>query len=339
MTITVLIPHWLTLEMTAFTVAQYLKYKGNHKIEIIVIDNSYPDESIKGLAPFKNDITILNNTSKKTSSHGTAYDMAMPFVKTDFVLLSESDSFPVKDGFLGYYDQLIEGGFEYAASLMTLSGGSYGHPAAALLSKKLWLEAKEYCDSMPYSYFPAMLLRDNANAHMMIHDSMVDKVLENPDEWFELTTDYKPYSKEFALEKRDSYLPVTGPCHNGMGGRQESIHNFGGRTWESDVPFIIYNEKWQKVIGRMGYEPCQWLYYFAIARGKKVFNIPTEIKWMPGKANRQQEYTLTESGIKHLWGISAYHNNTPKGDEEVAKIKQSIPEQLYNTLPPNQRIK
>jgi hypothetical protein len=175
--------------------------------------------------------------------------------------------------------------------------------------------------------------------HTMIHRDYVDQVLENPEDWFELSDDYKPYSRKLAEEKRDHYKPVCGVFHDGRGGRQEHIKTFGGRTWESEAPFALYSPKWQKIIGRVGEEPGQALFFLSVALGKKWFNIPTEVRWLPGKENRQQEYTLNEAGIKHLWGVSAYHNHTPVGDEEVARIKQSIPDVLYETLPPNQRIK
>lgn len=339
MTISILIPHWRTLKMTAYTVSQFLKYKGDHDVKIIVIDNSYPDESIKGLEPFRDQITILPNTSTKTSSHGIALDMAMELVDTPYVLTAESDSFPIRPGYLDYYQQIIDGGFQMAGSLLTLSGGSYIHPAACLYSRNLWQQCKEYCDSIPYAYFPAMMLRDNFNLHTMIHNDYLDQVLENPEDWFELSSDYKPYSKEKTIKKMEHYKPVCGPFHDGRGGRQENIRTFGGRTWLSEVPFATYNPKWQKIIGRIGLEPGQFLHYFACSQGTKIFEIPTEIKWMPGKEHQQQEYTINEPGIKHLWGISAYHNYTPENEKDVAKFKQSIPEQLYATLPPNQRIK
>lgn len=339
MRITILIPHYRVGPMVAFTVAQILKYKGDHEVDIVVIDNNAGDGSAEYLRPFINDIRIVNYPKDKLQSHGIGLDYVLPYVRTEYFITLESDSFPTKDGFLDYYENIIDGDFDMAISLLTLSGGSYGHPAGSIYRTSLWRECDEYCRTMPYKYFPNMLMRDNFKAHLMVHESILERFLENPDEWIELSSDYKPYSKELAEEKCNHYSPVVGPFHNGMGGRQESIKNFGGRTWESDAPFIIYNPKWQKIIGRMGYEPGQFLYYYAIATGKQIFEIPTEVKWMPGKENRQQEYTINKASIRHLWAISAYHNHTPEDEKEVAKIKQSIPDQLYSTLPPNQRIK
>lgn len=339
MHITLIFCHYKTWMMSAYTVAQILKYKGAHQVDLIVVDNNSADGSMEYLRPFVDDIKIVNYPKDKLQSHGIGVDYVLPSIRTEYFITLESDSFPIKEGFLDFYENIIEGGFDIGISLLTLSGGSYGHPAGSIYKTSLWHECSEYCKTMPYKYFPNMLMRDNFKAHLMIHESIIDKFLENPDDWIELSEDYKPYTKERAEEKLAHYSPVVGPFHNGMGGRQESIHNFGSRTFETDAPFIIYNPKWQKIIGRMGYEPGQFLYYYAVATGKQIFEIPTEVKWLPGKENRQQEYTLNKAGIKHLWAISAYHNYTPESEKEVAKIKQSIPEQLYSTLPPNQRIK
>lgn len=340
MTITILIPHYKTGMMTAYTIAQILKYKGDHDVKIIVIDNNAGDGSIEYLEPFKDQFVYVPYPKEWLQSHGVGYNYAIDsgYVASEYFITLESDSYPTKP-FLDYYQQIIDGGFDMAGSLLTLSGGSFLHPAGAIYSKALYDEAKKYCSEMPYWYFPNMAMRDDFKMHLMVHRDLLERFLENPDEWVDLSPDYKPYSKELAVEKLRHYSSVCGVFHDGRGGRQESIKTFGGRTWESEKDFAIYNPKWSKLISRVGQEPGQNLFYLAKDLNKKIFNIPTEVKWLEGKENRQQEYTLNEAGIKHAWGVSAYHGYTPVGDEYVAKIKQDLPEALYNTLPPNQRIK
>lgn len=341
MTTTILIPHYKTGMMTAYTLSQILKYKGDHIVKIVLIDNNAGDGSIEYLEPFRERFTYVPYPKEKLQSHGVAYGYALDngYVETDHFITLESDSYPTSEGFLDYYQQIIDGGFDMAGSLLTLSGGSFVHPAGAIYSKALYNEAKKICDDMPYRYFPNMSMRDNFKMHLMVHDVLLERFLENPDEWVDLSPDYKPYSKEMAIEKLKHYSSVCGVFHDGRGGRGESIKTFGGRTWESEAPYSLYNTRWSKLVGRVGQEPGQNLYYLAVALKKKIFNIPTKVKWLEGKEFRQQEYTLNEPGIKHAWGVSAYHGYTPAGDEYVAKIKQELPEQLYNTLPPNQRIK
>jgi hypothetical protein len=121
-----------------------------------------------------------------------------------------------------------------------------------------------------------------------------------------------------------------------MGGRQEHINTYGGRNIDSDSPFAILTPKSQKLIFRIGYEPGQYLSYWMNAMKKKVFYIPTEVVWVPGKEDENQEYTLMESGIKHLWGISSYRDSEPTSD--WIRRKQVAPIELYDTLPDNQKI-
>lgn len=333
---TILIPHWRTLEMTSYTVAQFLKYKGNHEVEIIVIDNSFPDESIKGLEPFKDQITVLNNTSEKLSSHGIAYDMAMPIVKTEWVVTAESDSFPTQENWLDYFEDLINKGYDCVGSLLKLSGGTYTHPAGALFRKSIWEEAKAYCDIMPYGYFPNMAMHSGFPSHLMVHHSIINDFLAEPEDYVELADGYKPYSAAMAESKRLHYSSTVNPFHNGMGNRQEDVNTFGFRTIESEASTILLDGK-MKLIKRIGAEPGQWFSWYHAAMGKRVFNVPVEIRWLQGKENQQQERTIMENGFTHLWGVSAYHR-TDLQDGDVAKIKQSLPRELYNTLPEYQKI-
>jgi len=172
----------------------------------------------------------------------------------------------------------------------------------------------------------------------MVHRSVLYDFLRNPEEYVELSDGYKPYYPALAQKKATHYLPVVGPMHNGMGRLQESVKTYGRRNFETEVPNILLDNR-AKIIYRVGYEPGQWFYYWMLATGKNVFGVPTETKWMPGKEFQQQEYTLTENGVKHLWAISAYHDYTPESEKDTAKYKQSIPDQLYDTLPEHQKIK
>lgn len=329
--------HYKTGKMSAFTVSQIVKYKGTHDVDILICDNNSGDGSIDYLEPFKDQVNIINYPKDKIQSHGCGYDVLFEMASNEHIIALESDSFPIKEGWLDYYARLVNGGYDAATSLLQLSGGKYGHPAGALYKRSVWVQAWKYCRCIEYAYFPNMSMKEAFACHVMIHKSILQMFLENPEDYIELSDSYKPWDSREASDKRYYYEPVNNPMHNGMGRVQESIKTYGNRNPESEVENIILNNR-AKIINRIGYEPGQWFYYWMLANNYNVFHIPTETKWLPGKEMQQQEYTLTENGVKHLWGISAYHDYTPENEKETALLKQSIPDQLYETLPPNQKI-
>lgn len=326
----------------AYTLSQLIKYKGYHEIQIIIIDNNPEDESLyKYCNPFWDKyIWVVPYLSDKLSSHGIAFDYAMNIVQNEWFITLESDSFPVKPGWLDYYENLINEGVDAAGSLLRLSGGTYLHPCAAIYNKSVWKEAKAYVDTIPYNYYPNFMMRDNFPVHTMIHKSLVEQIEDNPNDWVELSSEYKDRTKETMRSKLAHYSSVgCGVFHNGMGGRQESIKTYGERTPESDAPFIKLGIKNQKIIGRLGYEPGAFLHYFMVSEGKKIFHIPTEIKWLEGRENQQQEYTLNEAGVKHIWAGSSFLDMKGTEFNDVYEIKKKTIDDLYNTLPEHQKIK
>lgn len=337
MKISILIPHYKTGKMTAYTIAQLLKYKGGHEVEILVIDNNAGDGSIEYLKPFVKEIKYQGYPKDMLQSHGIAFDYVLPHVNTDYFITIESDSFPVHDNWLDYYEDLIAKGYDAGGSLLKLSGGEYMHPCGAFYSKKCWQEAKQYCNAVEYAYFPNMAYHHGFASHLMIHKSYVDRVLGSLYDYIEPTEAYKNANRWEVVKKMVEYSPVVAPFHNGMGNADESVKTYGQRTMESGAADVILQNK-KKIIKRVGCEPGQWFSWFLAATGKKIAFIPTEVKWLPNRVNEQQEYTLMESGIKHLWGISAYHD-FEAGAEDIKKVKQSIPDELYNSLPEHQKIK
>lgn len=339
MRINILIPHWRTGKMTAYAIAQLLRFEGRHDLRIIIIDNSPEDGSLAYLEPFKGRFVTVPYLSNKISSHGIALDYAIElgYLDSEYFITMETDSFPTQEGWLNYYENLIDEGVEYAGSLLKLSGGEYIHPCGMMVKASIWHEAKRYCDEMQYHYFPNMSMKNGFASHLMVHYSILEKFIENPDDYIELSNSYKPYTKELALEKLRYYSPVAnGPFHNGMGSNDENVNSYGLRTIQSEIPFVFLDNK-KKLIHRVGAEPGQWLSWFVAASKKRIATIPTTTKWIDGKIGQQQEYTINEVGFTHLWGISAYKDVDP--NDPIAKIKQALPEQLYNSLPEHQKIK
>lgn len=338
MKFSIILCHYKTGKMTAYTVAQILKYKGNHDIEILICDNNAGDGSVKYLEPFMDHIKIVDYPKDKLQSHGIGYDVLFELASNEWVIALESDSFPTKDGWLNYYAMLINEGMDAAVSLLELSGGQYGHPAGALYRRSIWKEAWLCCHlRCEYHYFPNIAMKDTFASHLMVHESISTEFIYSPEDYIELSEAYKPYNVDVIRKKWAHYSPVVGPMHNGMGRLQESVKTYGRRNPETEVPNILLDNR-AKIIYRVGYEPGQWFYYWMLASGYKVYHTPTETKWLPGKEMQQQDYTLTSNGVKHLWGISAYHDHTPEAEKETALLKQSIPDQLYDTLPEHQKI-
>ena len=330
---TILIPHWKVPKMVYYTVHQFLKCAGQHDIEIIVINNSYPDDSIDILKSFGDKIKIIDNKSDRISSHGVAFDVALPYVSNEHIITAENDSFPTKPGWLSYYDELLEQGAECAGSLLRLSGGEFIHPTGMMLKKSIYYEAKEYVDKMneAYAYFPNICMYRGFGTHLMIHRTILKDFCENPTGYLELSDEYKDKSPEYFYDKLKHYEPVCGVFHNAMGNSQEELATYGQRNINSEPPNIILDYK-DPLIRRMGYEPGQWLSYFQIAMGKKVFAIPTETKWLPGRINQNQEYTMNEAGFQHIWGVSSYSDYEAVEMRDVITAKKAQVEELYNSI-------
>lgn len=339
MKICILLPHFKTGRMSAFTIAQLLKYRGEHEMKIIVIDNNSGDGSIEYLRPFENEITIINYPKIKQQSHGASFDFVLEsgVVDSDYFIPIESDCYPTKENWISYYEELINRNYDIAGSIMDLSGGQYIHPAASLYSKKLWQEAKNYCDNIEYSYFPNMSSKEGFDGHLMVHKRVLEQFLEQPEDFIELGKSYQPYSKEAALHRREYYSSIVAPFHNGMGTKQESVKTFGRRTIESEKNFTLLDNK-MPLIFRVGAEPGQWLSYYAAATNKKMGAVPTKIKWLPNRQNQQQEYTINEAGMKHEWGITAWNDADSKEHQDIIQYKKNKLDELYNSLPPEYKI-
>jgi len=334
----ILIPHFKQGKITAYTISQLLKYKGKHEIEIYVINNNSGDGSEKYFAPFRGLIKYYEYPKDIIQSHGVSFDWILPKTKNEWFITIESDGFPTNDTWLDYYENLINEGYDGAISLLKLSGGSYGHPCGGLYNKKIWQEAKRYCNEVQYAYFPNMSVSGGFDCHLMIHKDIVEKVLAEPYDYIELAEGYKGLTRQQMVARMMYYSPVVGCFHNGMGRSNESLRTYGHRTPESEIPNVLLTDK-PKLVNRMGYEPGQWLYYWQMAMGKNIFHVPTETFWLPNRENQQQEKTVMENGFTHCWAGSSYLDMKDGDFNDVYEFKHNLIEGLYNSLPNNQKIK
>lgn len=337
MKFSILIPHYKS-KITAYAISELFKYKGRHEIDIFVVNNNVGDGSEKYLLPFMGGINYIKYPKDRLQSHGCSFDYILPQIKTEWFITIESDSFPAKDNWLDYYENLILQGIDCAGSILELSGGCYLHPCGALYKKTIWEEAKTYCDNIPYQYFPNMSRKEGFDCHLMVHNDIAERFLDNPDDYIVLSESYKPYSKGMALERLKNYRSIKNPFHNGMGGNEESIKTYRQRTFNTEIPTLLLDGK-RKLLNRIGNEPGQWLSYYHFATNKKVFSIPTEIKWLPNRERQQQEYTINEAEFCHLWAGSSFLDMKDGKMNDVYEFKKKQIDDLYNSLPENQKIK
>lgn len=339
MNFSILIPHFKTGRMTAYAVAQVLKYKGRHRIEILIVDNNDGDGSIDYLKPFAQHVKIFPYPKGVLQSQGIGINFLMSHVNNEHVITMESDSFPTNETWLDYYENLINEGYESAGSLLKLSGGTYQHPAGALYKKSIWETADLYCKEMGYIYFPNMAYKEGFPCHIMVNQSEFETLYNEHLCTLTLHDSYKRLTKEEFLERAEKYKPVVCAFHNGMGLLQERYTTYGIRTAETDIPHIpVSTISNPKVIYRMGYEPGQWLHYWMVQIGTKIHNVPTEVKWMAQRENQQQEYTLMENGFKHLWGVTAYSGCEVAELRDIIDHKQKQVDELYESLPAEYKI-
>ncbi len=332
MDISIIIPHYKIGKITAYAVSQFLKFKGKHNVSVVIGDNNPGDGSINYLNKYKDQITIVNYPTDLMQSHGILieYVLSLGLVQTEYFMTAESDSFPTEP-YLDYYEKIINDGYDCAGSLLNLSGGGYVHPAGAIYKKSIWQEAKDYCGNIQYHYFPNIAMKENFPCHLMVHKKIINEFLADPEKYIELYKDYKPYYPALAEKKCKDYLPTTGVFHNGMGEFQEGFNTYRFRNIKTEPNGIILDNS-SNLIFRMGYEPGQWLCYYMLATGRKIFYIPTETVWMKNRVNQQQQHTINEIGLIHLWGVTAYSGCTTEDVQDIVKFKEAQVEELWQSI-------
>lgn len=338
----VLIPHYKTWKMSFYTIHQLLKHRGRHEIDIWVVDNNPTDGTAENLKFFGDKIKILPYPTDKMQSHGIAYDWAIPHLRTEIFATIESDSFPTSTDWLDYIDLLVKDGYDSGGSCLDLSGGQFVHTAGAFYKKSIWQKAKRYVDNVEYTYFPNLAMKDDFRCHLMVHDSVFDQFLSDAPNLIHVAPEYLQGGVEmipfYLGQKAAEYRPIgRGVFHNGIGNTDESYYTYAQRNVVEERNNILQDNK-KPLLWRLGMEPGQFLCYWLLANGYKPYAIPTETKWLPGRENQQQERTVMENGFTHLWAITAYNDATNPELMDIIQHKKNTMEELYNSIPSNQRI-
>lgn len=340
--ISILLPHYRTWKMSFYTIHQLLKCRGRHQLDIFVVDNNPSDGTAENLKFFGDKIRVLPYPSGRMQSHGIAYDWIIPHLRTELFITIESDSFPTETGWLDWYEQLDRQGYDSGGSYLELSGGSFVHTAGAFYKKSVWQKAKRYVDEVEYSYVPNIAMKDGFPCHLMVHSSVRDQFYNAAGSLVELYKEYKEIDPDllplYIAKRAKEYEPIgRGVFHNGIGNRDESYLTYASRFTAEERNYILVDNT-KPLIWRMGYEPGQFLHYWMIANGHNVYNIPTETIWLPNRENQQQERTVMQNGFTHLWAITAYNDATNPELMDIIEYKKNMMEELYNSIPPNERI-
>jgi len=338
---TILIPHYKT-KITAYTVYKILQHSKGRDINIVVIDNSN-GEGCEYLEPFRGSIKIIPYPRGIMQSHGLAYEFALEngYVNTEWFVTLESDSYPTADNWLTYYDDLIGKGYDSAGSLLTLSGGVFQHAAGSIYRKSIWQEAKAYVATMKYTFFPNMATKEGSDFgyHLMVKNHILVGFALRPALYIDLHHSYKDCDTDCLDRKMKEYQPIADSVfHNGMGDNQESIITYTQRNIFTEPAHVLLDNE-SDIIYRVGEEPGQWICYYQLAMGKQLFYIPTEVKWLKGRHGQQQEYTLMENGVKHLWGVSAYHKCDAEALQDIVRFKDNQMNELYDSMPGEVKLK
>lgn len=335
----VILPHYKTWKMSFYAIHQLLKHKGRHQLDIFVVDNNPADETAMLLKGFYGDkIHLFPYPSDRMQSHGIAYDWVIPYLQTELFATIESDSFPTSDDWLDWIDLLVKDGYDSGGSCLDLSGGQFVHTAGAFYKKSVWQKCKRYVENIDYAYFPNIALKDGFPCHLMVHDSVLDQFIRTPEKLVNLAPEYIGKDEDFFAKKLAEYMPIgRGVFHNGIGNRDESFHTYAQRNvLEERTQLLQDNAK--PFIWRLGAEPGQFLCYWMLANNIPVYAIPTDVVWMAGRENQQQAYTISEPGFKHLWAVTAYNDSTNPELKDIIDYKKNQMEELYNSIPANERI-
>jgi hypothetical protein len=344
MRISILIPHFRTWKMTFYAIHQLLKCSGRHQQDIYVVDNNPEDGTAEKLKFFGEKINVLPYPSHLLQSHGIGYDFLVPHLRTEVFATIESDSFPTKESgeWLDWVELLVKEGYDSAGSCLDLSGGQFVHTAGAFYKKSIWQKAKRYVDEVEYSYLPNIAMKDGFPCHLMVHKSVHDQFALGARDLIQLAPEYDKWgTAELAsviLDKIEEYRPIgRGVFHNGIGNTDEAFGTYHERNVVTERDHILQDNK-KPLIWRMGSEPGQFFCYWMLANKHKIYAIPTETKWMPNRENQQQERTVMENGFTHCWAITAYNDATNPELKDIIDYKKNMMEELYNSIPANERI-
>lgn len=312
--VSIIISHFKTFRWTAICLYHFKKYSPPVDYEIIVCDNSPDHPSIKSVlkTSLGDGVKFITGESD-FPSHGRGYDLSLKQSTGDHIFCAETDSFPTMHG---WFNEYIKASVDYdlIGPEVPQSSGRYIHPAGALFNRTLIDAAEKWQkDHKDWLFVPSAGIK-----------------LEASDKCYHVVAkkDYmQPFMRDAGIKAESELWSRAGVFQEMRSFDEDSFDTYSQRTgianWEPQAGKDVYL--------KIGYEPGQWIAYFAQSHGFKVLAAPSHIEWMKGKEGQQAAYSTVFDGFRHIWcGTSAFMNGIAP---EVREFKMAQQDFYFDSLP------
>lgn len=150
-TATVVIPHAFTTRWTQIAVASLRRFQNDATFDILVVDNSIPHHSIRGITEtaLGAGVTVTPPQDPARGGHQLALDYAIGLVETPWFVAWETDTVAHRDGWLDWMLSFVKDDFVAMAgwywSIGIDDSRHYISPAGALYRTSILKMLKEEC--------------------------------------------------------------------------------------------------------------------------------------------------------------------------------------------------
>ncbi len=311
--VSILIPHFKTVEWTAICVNAFKTYGMPVPIEIIVCDNSPGHPSIRAITETSLGAGVrVVSGNPDFPSHGMGYDIAVRHATGDWIFTSETDSFPTRHG---WFDEYVKASADYAliGPSVPQSSGRYIHPAGAMVSRKILDAAAEWRKNhTEWKFVPSAAIQiglSDRAYHVVCRERMVPE---------HLLAEAKLWASAGAWQEMRSF-------------DEDSFETYSQR-----LGIEHFEPNGKDAYLKIGYEAGQWLHYFARHNGFRCMEASSQIHWMPGHERKQAAFSTVFDGFKHVWcGTMSHVSDGIAAD--VRACKMSVMQQEYEKLAPDLR--
>jgi hypothetical protein len=310
--LTIAFAHYATWRWTAIAVHALKTFKFPLEHEIIVVNNSPHDQSIRCLTdtPLGEGVRIIPG-DPTIPSHGQALSLAYEASDSDWIFTSESDALPIQDSWGNEYVKAAAN-FDYIGPWMALAGGKFIHPCGAMAHRKVIEAAKEWRKKHSDWVFATGCAPELGLSDKGYHVSCTKEFLESQSPSQAIRDDVELWKK-------------AGPWQEMLSFDDDSFDNYWMRENIQNLEPVG-----KQAHLRIGYEPGQHLSAFAIKHFKCLM-APYEMKWIPGFHNRQAAYSDVFGGFRHVWcGTSSF---SPAIDPAVRAFKMNQMDLYFSQIP------